>query len=151
MQCWKSCPNSSNIAALRFGDHRTNCWDLLVQMFDSFDFEQQFQTTRNNMQKQTAECTYGRDMLHPTMLGVAGLQCLHIVCWSCRLRALEKQAINSLCHSGGLPNICFTGKSFLSKSWSLARTRYSWLELFSILCTLFIWLSAQPQISACLE
>ena len=71
---------------IRFGDHRTNCWDLLVQTFDSFDFEQQFQTTRNCMQKQTAGCTYGRDMLHPTMLGVVGLQCcfclhraLHIV------------------------------------------------------------------------
>ena len=111
-QCWKSCPNGSNIAALRFGDHRTNCWDLLVQMFDSFEFEQQFPTTRNNMQKQITGCTYGRDMLHPTMLGVVGQQCcaslhrvLHIVSWYCRVRALEKQVINSLCHSGGLPNI----------------------------------------------
>ena len=76
------------------------------------NFEQQFPTTRNNMQKQTTGCTYGRDMLHPTMLGVVGLQCcaclhraLHIVSWYCRLRALEKQAMNSLCHSEGLRNI----------------------------------------------
>ena len=41
----------------------------------------------------------------PTMLRLFAQGALHIVSWYCRLRALEKQAINSLCHSGGLPNI----------------------------------------------
>ena len=69
-------------------------------------------TQQHAKKKKATGCTYGRDVLHPTMLGVVGQQCcttlhraLHIVSWYCRLRALEKQAINSLCHSGGLPNI----------------------------------------------
>ena len=62
------------------------CWFKYLTRLTSVDVEQQFPTTRNNMQKQITGCTYGRDMLHPTMLGVVGLQCcaclhrdLHIV------------------------------------------------------------------------
>ena len=32
-------------------------------------------TTRNNIQQHTAGCANGRNMYHPTMLGVVGQQC----------------------------------------------------------------------------
>ena len=60
--------------------------ELLIQTFDWF------QILSNNSQQHATTCknkqqgTYGRDMLHPTMLGVVGQQCcaslhrvLHIV------------------------------------------------------------------------
>ena len=36
-QRWESCANGSDLAKLRFSDHRTNeCWELLAQTFDRF-------------------------------------------------------------------------------------------------------------------
>ena len=34
-QCWKSCANGYNIAALHFTE-QNKCWELLAQMFDRF-------------------------------------------------------------------------------------------------------------------
>ena len=44
------------------------CWELLAEKFD------RFQTLRNIQQYATG-CANGRNMKHPTMLGVVGQQC----------------------------------------------------------------------------
>ena len=45
------------------------CWELLAEKFD------RFQTLRNNIQQHATGCANGRNMYHPTMLGVVGQQC----------------------------------------------------------------------------
>ena len=44
------------------------CWELLAEKFD------RFQTLRNNTQQHPTGCANGRNMQHPTMLGVVGQQ-----------------------------------------------------------------------------
>jgi len=45
------------------------CWELLAEKFE------RFQTLRNNTQQHPTRCANGRNMYHPTMLGVVGQQC----------------------------------------------------------------------------
>ena len=69
-QCWKSCANGSNL--LRYASAITEqkkCWELLAEKFD------RFQTLRNNIQQHATGYANGRNMYHPTMLGVVGQQC----------------------------------------------------------------------------
>ena len=52
-QCWKSCPNGSNIVALCFGDHGTKEMLGVVgwKVWLVSNFAQQHATTSNNMQQ----------------------------------------------------------------------------------------------------
>ena len=62
----KSCANRSNMhCCTTLGDHGEK--EMLVS-----NFAQQLPTTRNN---KTTGCANGRNMQHPTMLGVVDQQC----------------------------------------------------------------------------
>ena len=69
-QRWRSCVNGSNIVALRFGNHGTKeCW---LKILTGLELSA---TTPNNTQQDVTGYANGRNMQHPTMLGVVGQQC----------------------------------------------------------------------------
>ena len=59
--------DGSNFVVQRFGDHGTT--EMLGVLGSKI------QTFRNNFQQHATLCENGRNMLHPTMLGVVGQQC----------------------------------------------------------------------------
>ena len=70
-QCWKSCPNGSNIVALRFGDHGTKEMLGVVgwKVWPVSNFVQQHLTTCNRVCKRTQHITSNNvGSCLPTML-----------------------------------------------------------------------------------